>query len=648
MLKHPLNLGGISVLVLCLSTSVNAATFYVDPVNGSASGDGSAGNPWADLQDVIEDHVESEKPLNYPYDGTLTARNSGAAITAGDTILLMSGDHGAINLYGWYNTGEITIEAAPGETPVLQKWILKGGKNWTLRGLTISAEPYGTPGTGQLVSFEGHGWHGPASQCTIEDSEIYTVDDISSWTATDWTSTAASGIKLYGDDMTARGNLVRNISFGIAVGGDDGLVEYNEVINFSGDGLRGLGDYGVFQYNLVMNCYDVDGNHDDGFQSWADDGGGPGSGVRYGIELRGNIFIETDDPTRALNGPLQGIGCFDGMFEDWVIENNVVAIDQWHGITLLGATDCTIVNNTVVDLGIRSNRPWIEIGPHKNGSPSTGNVINNNITRQVRDRTTGGVTQSNNIIIDIPSYSTYFIDHTVNDYRLVSGSPAIDAGTSSSAPADDLMGDPRPQGSGYDVGAYEFAPAILIEGASTDTQLNDDGSSPWVNNQSGRVGGSTGTLEGVMVYVFELPVLAAGETILNANLDFTLLSISNGTFAGEGDLYGIAYRSSSAVLASDFYNGTYGGDTGATELQQGIMSNTQALGVVSTDATGDWNLTDFLNDQYDNGATGGDYVFLRVNSSETDHSPYRYWSLATANHSTVANRPVLSVEIGDE
>lgn len=646
MIKNPLNMGGLLAFACLSVVTLPAANFYVDPVNGSGSGDGSSSNPWASLQDVINNHVESQKPASYPYaGGALVPRNSGAAIQPGDTIYLLSGDHGAITLYGWYNAGEITIEAASGETPVLQSWTLKGGKNWTLRGLEVSEEPYGTPGTGTLVSFAGHGWHGPASNCIVEDCYIYTVEDTSSWTATDWTSTAASGIQLSGDDMIARGNLVRNIDFGITVGGDNGLVEYNEIINFAGDGMRGNGDYGVFQYNLVMDCYDVDGNHDDGFQSWADNGGGSGTGVRYGIELRGNVFIETSDPTRPLNGPLQGIGCFDGMFEDWVIENNVVVIDQWHGITLLGATNCIIANNTVVEQGVRTNRPWIQIGAHKNGTPSSGNIVVNNIARSFN--LTGVTTNSSNLAVNSTNYASYFVDAANLDFRLVSGSPAIDAGTSTAAPSIDLMGDPRPQGSGYDVGAYEYAPAIALVGHTADRQIDDAGGATWPGNASARVGGCTGSTEGNAVFVFELPDLDAGETIVNANLDFTLLGISNGTFAGEADLYGLPYRSSSTVVAStDFYKGTYNGDSSATALQQGIMSNTEPAGTISTDNTGDWNLAAYLAEQYDNGAQGGDYVFIRVNSNQLDHAPYRYWNVALTDHSNPDYRPVLSVEIG--
>jgi len=45
---------------------------------------------------------------------------------------------------------------------------------------------------------------------------------------------------------------------------------------------------------------------------------------------------------------------------------------------------------------------------------------------------------------------------TDGDYHLQSQSPAIDAGTSSGAPSNDLEGKPRPQGKGVDIGAYEF------------------------------------------------------------------------------------------------------------------------------------------------------------------------------------------------
>ena len=42
------------------------------------------------------------------------------------------------------------------------------------------------------------------------------------------------------------------------------------------------------------------------------------------------------------------------------------------------------------------------------------------------------------------------------NFNYTSSSPAIDFGTSTDAPAYDLRGVSRPQGSGYDAGAYEY------------------------------------------------------------------------------------------------------------------------------------------------------------------------------------------------
>jgi predicted outer membrane repeat protein len=50
-------------------------------------------------------------------------------------------------------------------------------------------------------------------------------------------------------------------------------------------------------------------------------------------------------------------------------------------------------------------------------------------------------------------------------YDLASGSPCLDSGTASSAPATDVRGVPRPQGSGVDMGAYERASGAVAPSA---------------------------------------------------------------------------------------------------------------------------------------------------------------------------------------
>ena len=48
-----------------------------------------------------------------------------------------------------------------------------------------------------------------------------------------------------------------------------------------------------------------------------------------------------------------------------------------------------------------------------------------------------------------------FVNAAANDYRLVSGSPAVNAGTALAQVTDDIVGTARPKGGLYDIGCYE-------------------------------------------------------------------------------------------------------------------------------------------------------------------------------------------------
>ena len=58
--------------------------------------------------------------------------------------------------------------------------------------------------------------------------------------------------------------------------------------------------------------------------------------------------------------------------------------------------------------------------------------------------------------IVVTSANELFIDPVKYDLHLTKSSPAIDSATSVGAPSDDYDGNTRPQGAGYDIGAYEF------------------------------------------------------------------------------------------------------------------------------------------------------------------------------------------------
>lgn len=425
----------IASFVVLPTSSTLARDFYVDPSAGSASGDGSAASPWQTLEAVASA-------------GEL---GGGGSVQAGDTVYLRSGYHGELSISGGSNATPIVIAAAPDATPTLRRVLLRRTSGWVLRGLSISPSHAPTYEVSTLVDLDGP----ESANITVEDCELFSVRDSSAWSAADWVANAANGVSVDGPDNVIRRNRLTNVRFGISVSGARVLVSRNVIENFSGDGMRGLGDDGVFEYNEVRNCYDVDDNHDDGFQSWSVGPGGVGTGEVRGLVLRGNLIVNYTDPAQPHRGTLQGIGCFDGFFVDWVVENNVVITDHWHGITLLGARGSRIVNNTVIDPNAeRPGPPWISIGNHKDGTPSSDCVVRNNITTDLSIDDAPSVVVDNNL--EITGASGLFVDVARHDLHLVPGAMAIDVGSDDLAPAFDRDGIPRPQGAGIDLGAYEW------------------------------------------------------------------------------------------------------------------------------------------------------------------------------------------------
>ncbi len=373
------------LIVLISPTLANSASYYVDPLSGSDSNDGSSASPWKTLQRLFDEGlIESRdwNKLQYNSNSYLVPKNEGAPIKAGDTIYLRSGSYGELYIASYYNTTNISIIADSGHTPVFRNIVVRSSRNWLLQGLTVNASAFPANGFRKLISLESHNWTGPIDRITVKYCTVRSINDSSSWSKNDWINKAKDGISVSGSNMTIAYNKLRNVDFGISVGATHSLIEHNEIENFSADGLRGLGDYTTFQYNTVKNCYDVDSNHDDGFQSWSVGSNGKvGTGVVKGIVLRGNTIINYEDPNQPFRGTLQGIGCFDGMFEDWVVERNIVRVDHWHGISLYGAINTVIRDNIVTDPNGAGNigPPWIMLREHKNGTPTRNSEVSCNI-----------------------------------------------------------------------------------------------------------------------------------------------------------------------------------------------------------------------------------------------------------------------------
>ena len=105
------------------------------------------------------------------------------------------------------------------------------------------------------------------------------------------------------------------------------------------------------------------------------------------------------------------------------------------------------------------------------------------------------------------------------------------------------------------------------------------------------------------------------NTITTASFKSELILNNNGVPADASvDLYGIDARVSGIVQGTDGYFGTYNGDASATAIQDGYLVKTSIIGDITTNATGEMNLTAFIQAQYDAG-NAGKYVFLRLSPS---------------------------------
>jgi parallel beta-helix repeat protein len=223
-----------------------------------------------------------------------------------------------------------------------------------------------------------------------------------------------------------------------------GLTGGNELLNLTVHGCGDSGDYSAAfnvqtSDNLISNCnaYDSSGNCI------------VIQNVSFGIN--NNIVRNTlvHDVSRS---PAFSSGIFLGPGTGSQIYNNVIynlSVSGGGNAALLVATGgsdaAAIYQNTVTANAM--------IGIHLS-SGSGGTVVENNIAY--------GNTP-NNLVDDASSTLTtnlvgvnpVFVNPSGNNFQLTVGSPAIDAGTTN-AYTTDILGVTRPQGSAFDIGAYEF------------------------------------------------------------------------------------------------------------------------------------------------------------------------------------------------
>ena len=461
--------------------TVTGNTYYIDPVNGSSEGNGSITNPWRTLQEVIESdlicyyrHTENNNP-----ESSLEIVNENAPVKGGDRIVLKSGYHGYVSRNNFIFNDWLTIEGEG--NAVLSQFRLEGAfAKVYLKKVTISKESYiGTENfweadvinrnNNACVYLASSDFWGKGSDIKLKDLTLRTVLNSDLWTADDWVEKSANGISIRGVPNTEIVNCaLTSVSFGISISDNstDCIVVGNTIRNYSGDGARLNSDGTYFAYNIITDCYKVDGNHDDAIQSFTfGDDGCVGTGVIRNVIIRSNLIIGTTNFENSLAGSPQGIGCFDGFFENWKVENNVIIVNHYHGITFYGMRRGIIAHNTVIDQVPGNDiSPWIMITDHKNGTPSESCLMANNIAFRSVSAEGVGVEEENNFIIGRENYSLLnelFVNPDEFDLHLLDNATTfeviIDAGIKYSDVVSTLWDCENKERDDHpDLGAYEY------------------------------------------------------------------------------------------------------------------------------------------------------------------------------------------------
>jgi parallel beta-helix repeat protein len=142
--------------------------------------------------------------------------------------------------------------------------------------------------------------------------------------------------------------------------------------------------------------------------------------------------------------------------------NNLVYDNGYAGIAVdYNASNAKVYNNTVYGNAVRG----ISLGGSTSNALVRNNIVFNNPTNTADNGGTGNVFSNN--LTSNPS----FVDVTNKDFRLQAGSQAVNAGMTISAVTNDYAGTPRPQGSSYDIGAYEYSANLAAPAPTAPTNL---------------------------------------------------------------------------------------------------------------------------------------------------------------------------------
>ena len=438
----------INIILFIISFSVHANTYYV-ATNGNDTNIGTETQPWKTIQ---------------------KAANS---IVAGDTVLVKSGTYneriiiqnsGTLNNY-------IVFSNYQNDTVSINGNGISWGNSWN--GLfDVSDKSYIHIIGFRIMNADYGGiWVENSDHITIESNYTY--------------NTFSSGIGVWNSSyITLKNN---EIELACNDGGQECITVSNSAnceimknnIHNNGLGTNGGEGIDIKEGSHDINVYQNEVHHlNNRLGIYAD----AWDLHTYNINFYQNIVhhcSETGIAVASENG---------GLIENVNIYNNLIYYNKYDGIELgewsdIGFTgvkpikNIKIINNTCYKNGSYSNG-WA-YGINIDNPDAQNIIIRNNICSEnnaqiaFQQISSGGVVDHNlffgNNTASGTLYGTdsiignpLFADTNIYDFHLLSNSPAIDNGSSIDAPNIDFDSTNRPNGSGFDIGAYEYHSSLSI------------------------------------------------------------------------------------------------------------------------------------------------------------------------------------------
>jgi hypothetical protein len=432
-------------LALFASTGF-ANTLYVDAQRGSNANSGIADSPWQTIQKA----ADSAQP--------------------GDTVLVAEGDYP--------ERIRVTRSGAP-QRPIT----FEAHGRAVTQGFTITADYIRVMGfeiTNHItLSRESYGVYLHGQHDEILNNYLHDLYH--------------DGIMLAGEGDPNSPQLAYNVikgnridranNSGIHVEGRENLIEANDIghtIQYppggpawdgaDADGMRFFGTGNIFRGNRIHDILFSDlGNldpHIDCFQSW-----GPAMEITFeqnlcdinpgGFSGQASMIENSSGPVRHLmyqNNIFMDLGAginvsktaTDGIAFVQVLNNTFYRV-RGPAVLLRGAPHGAVENNAFYDVG-NHRTSYVNVSADSQDGLAAGY----NLHSMSDGRPPGKEGSQAPYPHDLWGIDPQFVNGASKDFHLTPTSPLVDSGIVLKEVTTDFAGVPRPQGAGYDIGAYEY------------------------------------------------------------------------------------------------------------------------------------------------------------------------------------------------